>query len=278
MISSLKKSKTGLIGVVVVLIVVIMAVTAGFLAPYDPAEQDVYNKLANPIWDGGDITHIFGTDQLGRDILSRIIHGSRVTLLVGFSGTICAGILGVALGAIAGYFGKWADIIIMRIVDIQLSFPFILLALFIAAVLGRSLANVILIAAISNWVNYARLVRGEILSVKEMEYVEAIRSVGAPDSRIVVHHVIPNVISPVIVQATLGMARIITMEASLSFLGLGVPVEIATWGRMLAEGRDFMLTDPWLAIIPGLAITLTVLGVNLMGDWMRDYLDPKLNV
>lgn len=278
MISSLKKSKTGLIGVVVVLIVVIMAVTAGFLAPYDPAEQDVYNKLADPIWAGGDITHIFGTDQLGRDILSRIIHGSRVTLLVGFSGTICAGILGVALGAIAGYFGKWADIIIMRIVDIQLSFPFILLALFIAAVLGRSLANVILIAAISNWVNYARLVRGEILSVKEMEYVEAIRSVGAPDSRIVVHHVIPNVISPVIVQATLGMARIITMEASLSFLGLGVPVEIATWGRMLAEGRDFMLTDPWLAIIPGLAITLTVLGVNLMGDWMRDYLDPKLNV
>ena len=166
----------------------------------------------------------------------------------------------------------------MRIVDIQLSFPFILLALFIAAVLGRSLANVILIAAISNWVNYARLVRGEILAVKEMEYIEAIRSVGAKDGRIVLFHVIPNVISPVIVQATLGMARIITMEASLSFLGLGVPVEIATWGRMLAEGRDYMLTDPWLAIIPGLAITLTVLGVNLMGDWLRDYLDPKLDV
>lgn len=278
MINSLKKSKTGMVGVAIVLIVVIMAVASGLLAPYDPAKQDLYNKLASPVWSGGTAEHLMGTDQLGRDILSRIIYGSRVTLLVGFSGTVCAGLIGVTLGAIAGYFGKWADVVIMRIVDIQLSFPFILLALFIAAVLGRSLANVILIAAISNWVNYARLVRGEILAVKEMEYIEAIRSVGATDGRIVLRHVIPNVISPVIVQATLGMARIITMEASLSFLGLGVPVEIATWGRMLAEGRDYMLTDPWLAIIPGLAITLTVLGVNLMGDWLRDYLDPKLDV
>lgn len=278
MISSLKKSKTGMIGVGIVLIVVIMAVTADLLAPFDPAKQDLYHKLASPIWSGSTGGHLLGTDQLGRDILSRIIYGSRVTLLVGFSGTICAGILGVTLGAVAGYFGKWADVIIMRIVDVQLSFPFILLALFIAAVLGRSLGNVILIAAISNWVNYARLVRGEILAVKEMEYIEAIRSVGATDGRIVLHHVIPNVISPVIVQATLGMARIITMEASLSFLGLGVPIEVATWGRMLAEGRDYMLTEPWLAIIPGLAITITVLGVNLMGDWLRDYLDPKLNV
>ena len=278
MINSLKKSKTGLIGVIIVLLVVVMALTATGLAPYDPAKQNLYQKLAPPVWAGGTTEHILGTDQLGRDILSRVIYGSRVTLLVGFSGTICAGIIGVLLGAIAGYFGKWADTIIMRIVDIQLSFPFILLALFIAAVLGRSLTNVILIAAISNWVNYARLVRGEILSVREMEYIEAIRSVGAKDSRIISRHVIPNVISPVIVQATLGMARIITMEASLSFLGLGVPVEVPTWGRMLAEGRDYMLTNPWLAIIPGLAITLTVLGVNLMGDWMRDYLDPKLNV
>lgn len=255
-----------------------MALFAAVLSPYDPQETDLASKLAAPVFSGGTWAHIFGTDQLGRDILSRIINGSRVTLLVGFSGTICAGIIGVTLGAIAGYFGKWADSIIMRIVDIQLSFPFILLALFIAAVLGRSLRNVILIAAISNWVNYARLVRGEILSVKEMEYIEAIRSVGAKDGRIIAYHVIPNVISPVIVQATLGMARIITMEASLSFLGLGVPVEIPTWGRMLAEGRDYMLTNPWLAIIPGLAITITVLGVNLMGDWLRDYLDPKLNV
>lgn len=275
---SLKDSKTGLLGVAIVLLIVFMALTATFIAPYDPAKQDLMNKLADPVFAGGTMEHILGTDQLGRDILSRIIYGSRITILVAFSGTICAGIIGVALGALAGYYGKWVDAVIMRIVDIQLSFPFILLALFVAAVLGRSLRNIILIAAISNWVQYARLIRGEILAVREMEYIEAIRSVGGKNSRIILYHILPNVISPMIVQATLGMARIVLMEASLSYLGLGVPLEIPTWGRMLSEGRDYMLTDPWLAILPGVAITVTVLGVNLMGDWLRDYLDPKLNV
>jgi len=278
MFKSLRESKTGMFGVFIVLLVVFMALTAQWIAPYDPVKQDLMHKLANPVWAGGESSHFFGTDQLGRDILTRIIYGSRVTILVAFSGTICAGLLGVTLGALAGYYGKWVDALIMRIVDIQLSFPFILLAMFVAAVLGRSLVNVVIIAAISNWVNYARLVRGEILSVREMDYIEAIRSVGSKNSRIILHHIIPNVISPVIVQATLGMARIVTMEASLSFLGLGVPLETPTWGRMLAEGRDYMLTSPWLAIIPGIAITLTVLGVNLFGDWLRDYLDPKLDV
>lgn len=275
---SLKDSKTGLIGVIIVLAVFITAVTATLIVPYDPAKQDLVNKLMNPVFAGGTTKHLLGTDQLGRDILSRIIYGSRVTILVAFSGTICAGILGITLGALAGYYGKWVDSVIMRIVDIQLSFPFVLLALFVAAVLGRSLRNIILIAAISNWVQYARLIRGEILSVREMEYIEAIRSVGGKNGRIILYHIIPNVISPVIVQATLGMARIILMEASLSYLGLGVPLEIPTWGRMLSDGRDYMLTNPWLAILPGIAITVTVLGVNLMGDWLRDYLDPKLNV
>lgn len=275
---SLKDSKTGLIGVVIVLIVVFMAITASFIAPYDPSKQDLMNKLAGPAFAGGSLDHLMGTDQLGRDILSRIIYGSRVTILVAFSGTVCAGILGTLMGALAGYYGKWVDAVIMRIVDIQLSFPFILLALFVAAVLGRSLRNIILIAAISNWVQYARLIRGEILTVREMEYIEAIRSVGGKNGRIILYHILPNVISPMIVQATLGMARIVLMEASLSYLGLGVPLEIPTWGRMLSEGRDYMLTDPWLAVFPGIAITITVLGVNLMGDWLRDYLDPKLNV
>lgn len=275
---SLKESKTGIAGVVIVLLVVLMALTASFIAPHNPANQNLLSKLMPPVWSGGTAEYLLGTDQLGRDILSRIIYGSRVTILVAFSGSICAGLIGVTMGALAGYYGKWVDAVIMRIVDIQLSFPFVLLALFVAAVLGRSLGNIILIAGISNWVQYARLVRGEILSVKEMEYIEAIRSVGSKNGRIILWHIIPNVISPVIVQATLGMARIITMEASLSFLGLGVPVEIPTWGRMLAEGRDYMLTNPWLAIIPGVAITVTVLGVNLMGDWLRDYLDPKLDV
>jgi len=275
---SLKENRTGMAGIIIMLIVILMALTAALIAPFDPAKQNLMAKLAPPVWSGGTLEHILGTDQLGRDILSRIIYGSRVTMLVAFSGTIWAGIIGITMGAVSGYYGKWVDAVIMRIVDIQLSFPFILLALFVAAVLGRSLTNIILIAGISNWVQYARLVRGEILSVKEMEYIEAIRSVGGKNGRIIMFHIIPNVISPVIVQATLGMARIILMEASLSFLGLGVPLEIPTWGRMLAEGRDFMLTNPWLAIIPGVAITVTVLGVNLMGDWLRDYLDPKLDV
>ncbi len=275
---SLKESKTGLVGVIVVLLVVFAALTANIIAPYDPTKQDVMNKLMNPVFAGGNFNHILGTDQLGRDVLSRVIYGSRITILVAFFGTILAGVIGTLLGAIAGYYGKWVDAVIMRIVDIQLSFPFVLLALFVAAVLGRSLKNVIIVAAISSWVQYARLVRGEILSVKEMEYIEAIRSVGSKNSRIIIRHIIPNIISPAIVQATLGMARIILMEASLSYLGLGVPLEIPTWGRMLSDGKDFMLSNPWLAILPGIAITITVLGVNLMGDWLRDYLDPKLNV
>lgn len=275
---SLRESKTGMLGTAIVLFVLVVALAAMFLAPYDPAKQDLLGKLQPPVWSGGTTAHFFGTDQLGRDILSRLIYGSRVTILVAFSGTVCAGLIGVTLGALAGYYGKWVDAVIMRIVDIQLSFPFVLLALFMAAVLGRSLINIILVAGISNWVQYARLVRGEILAIKEMEYIEAIRSIGSKNGRIILKHIIPNVVSPVIVQATLGMARIVLMEASLSFLGLGVPLEIPTWGRMLSEGRDFMLTNPWLAILPGLAITITVLGVNLMGDWLRDYLDPKLDV
>lgn len=276
---SIKNSKTGLLGGIIFLTVILMAILAPILVPSDPAKQDLMNKALPPAWcEGGTSIHLFGTDQLGRDILSRIIYGSRVTIMVGFSGTICAGLIGVLLGAVAGYYGKFADTIIMRIADIQLSFPFVLLALFAAAVLGRSLFNIILIAGITNWVQYARLVRGEILSVKEMEYIEAIRSIGSKNGRIIIRHIIPNIISPVIVQATLGMARIILMEASLSFLGLGVPLEVATWGRMLSDGREFMLTCPWLAIFPGLAITLVVLGVNLFGDWMRDYFDPKLDV
>ena len=184
---SLKDSKTGLIGVIIVLAVFITAVTATLIVPYDPAKQDLVNKLMNPVFAGGTTKHLLGTDQLGRDILSRIIYGSRVTILVAFSGTICAGILGITLGALAGYYGKWVDSVIMRIVDIQLSFPFVLLALFVAAVLGRSLRNIILIAAISNWVQYARLIRGEILSVREMEYIEAIRSVGGKNGRIILY-------------------------------------------------------------------------------------------
>lgn len=277
---SLKESKTGMFGAGIVFLVIIVALAATLISPYDPTKQDIIHKMMPPAWGGpkGSWSHIFGTDQLGRDILSRLIYGSRVTLLVAFSGTILAGAIGVALGAISGYYSGWLDALIMRLVDVQLSFPFILLALFISAVLGPGLQNIILIAALSGWVRYARLVRGEILSVKEMEYIEAVRSLGGSNIRIIIHHILPNVISPVIVIATLEMAKIILMEASLSYLGLGVPIEIPTWGRMLADSRTYITTSPWSAILPGLAITITVLGVNLLGDWLRDYLDPKLDI
>lgn len=274
---NLKRSKTGIIGFIIITIVILCALTANFISPFDPGLQNLEKKTIEPAWsESGDIHHLLGTDQLGRDVLSRLIYGSRITLTVAFFGTIVAGIIGITLGSISGYYGGKADSIIMRIADIQLAFPFILLALFIVAVLGPGLRNIILVAGISGWVRYARLVRGEILFVKEMEYVESIRALGAKDSRILIKHIIPNVISPVIVIATLEMAKIILMEAALSFLGLGVPPNVATWGRMLSEGRVYIFTAPWLCILPGLAITITVLGVNLLGDWLRDYLDPKI--
>jgi peptide/nickel transport system permease protein len=279
MLRSLKESRTGRIGVIIVLIVIFCALTADIITPCDPGDMDIMNKLKSPVWsENGSWDHVLGTDQLGRDILARLIYGSRITLLVAFCGTLGSIVIGVTLGTVAGYYGKWIDAVIMRIADIQLSFPFTLMAIFIAAVLGSGLGNIILIAAISGWVRYARLVRGEILSIKEIEYIEAIRALGGSDTRIMFRHIVPNVISPVIVLSTLEVAKVVLMEASLSYLGLGVPVTIPTWGRMLSDGRAYIMSAPWLAILPGLLITITVLGVNLMGDWLRDYLDPKLDI
>ncbi len=282
--SSLVKSKTGLIGLVIILLVVLSMLLSPVLTSWDPNEQDVMNKLLPPVWEqeewdiGASVQHLLGTDQLGRDTFSRLLHGSRVTLLIAFCGTIFGVLVGVVMGALSGYYGKWVDTIIMRLVDIQLSFPFTLLALFMAAVLGSGIQNVIIIAAISSWVRYARMVRGEFLSLKEMEYVEAIRALGGTNFRIIFRHILPNVTSPIIVLATLELAKIILMEASLSYLGMGVPVTVPTWGRMLSEARTYMTSAPWLAVLPGLMISLTVLGVKLLGDWLRDYLDPKLDV
>lgn len=276
MIKNLLHNKTGIIGALILFSVCFMAIFANVIAPHDPYEQDIMKKLLNPVWTyKSNPDFLLGTDQLGRDILSRIIYGSRVTLLVAFTGTIAAGIVGVFLGCISGYFGGWIDAVIMRIADIQLSFPFILLALFIAAVLGPGLENIILISVLCFWVQYARLVRGEILSIREMEYIEALRALGIGHFKIIFRHILPNLLNVVIVLGTLEMARIILMEAALSFLGLGVPIEVPTWGRMLAESRVNMVSYPWHAILPGALITFTVLGVNLIGDWLRDYLDPN---
>ncbi len=273
----LLKNKSGLIGILIMIGVISVALLSPFLAPCDPNEQDISIRLKGTVWEeSGDSSHLLGTDQMGRDILSRLIYGSRISLIISFMGTIVGGAIGITMGCFSGYYGGKIDSVIMRLVDIQLAFPFILLAIFIVSVLGAGVFNIIIVAGISSWVRYARLVRGEILSVKEIEYVEAIRSMGAGDLRIIFRHILPNIISPVLIVATLEMARIILMEAALSFLGLGVPAHVATWGRMLSEGRIYIVTNPWIAIFPGLAITLTVLGVNLFGDWLRDYLDPKL--
>jgi peptide/nickel transport system permease protein len=279
MFGSLLKSKTGLIGAVLVLTVIFFAFFADIIAVQDPNKQDLINKYKPPAWlEGGSGDHLLGTDQLGRDEFSRLVHSSRYTLLVAFGGTIVAGIAGVFLGSLSGYYGGIVDIIIMRIAEIQLAFPFLLLALFIAAVLGQGLGNVILIAGLSGWVRYARVVRGEFLAIKEIEYIEAVRALGCRNSRIIFRHMMPNVLSPIIVIGTLEMAKIVLMEASLSYLGVGIPIIIPTWGRMLSDAQVAIFNAPWLSVLPGICILLTVLGVNLFGDWLRDYLDPRLDV
>jgi peptide/nickel transport system permease protein len=256
-----------------------IALFADLLAAHDPNKQDLINKYKPPAWlEGGSGDHLLGTDQLGRDEFSRLVYGSRYTLLVAFGGTVVAGIAGVFLGSLSGYYSGIVDMIIMRIAEIQLAFPFLLLALFIAAVLGQGLGNVILIAGLSGWVRYARVVRGEFLSIKEIEYIEAVRALGCGNGRIIFRHIMPNVISPIIVIGTLEMAKIVLMEASLSYLGVGIPITIPTWGRMLSDAQVAIFNAPWLSMFPGLCILLTVLGVNLFGDWLRDYLDPRLDV
>jgi peptide/nickel transport system permease protein len=271
------RTVAGAVGWTLVGIIVVVAVTAPLVSPHDPLQQDLERRAAAPtlhgLRPGG---HPLGNDQLGRDILSRLIYGSRVSLGVGVVAVALGGTVGVGLGIMAGYFGGWADRVIMRIADIQLAFPFILLAMAIIAVAGPGLAKLIVILALSGWVTYARVVRSEVLSVREREFVQAARAIGLRDGRIMLRHVLPNVAAPVIVVATLELARVVILEAALSFLGLGVQPPTPSWGRMLADGRDFLATAWWISTFPGLAIMALVLGVNLVGDWLRDVLDPRI--
>lgn len=257
-------------GLLLTLLLVIGALAAPLLAPHDPNLQDTARRLEAPSQ-----AHPLGLDDLGRDVLSRIVYGSRVSLRVGFSVVLLASLIGVTLGAIAGYFGGAADVIVMRICDILLSFPGILLAIALVAVLGPSLNNVILALVITAWVGYARLVRGQVLKVREMEYVTAAKAMGARSPRVIILHVLPNVINPVIVMATLGLAGAILSEAALSFLGLGVQPPTPSWGAMLTSGRRYLGLANHLAIFPGAAIMLAVMGLNFLGDGLIDALDPK---
>jgi peptide/nickel transport system permease protein len=275
---SLFRNKLALLGMIIIGLMLTLAVTAPFLTSHDPAQIDIVKRLKAPGWqDENGLVHLLGTDTLGRDVWTRLAYGTRISLLVGFTAVLIAGTLGVMLGLVAGFFRGALDDLIMRIADIQLAFPFILLAISVIAVLGPGVFKVIAVLGISGWVQYGRIVRGQVMSLREQEFVLAGRAIGAPNGRIILRHILPNTWAAVIVIASFSVAGTILAESSLSFLGLGVPPEIPTWGGMLAEGREYLALAPWLATFPGLAIALTVFGINVVGDWLRDYLDPRLN-
>jgi len=252
--------------------ILVAAVFAERLAPYGPNEQDILKRLQPPGIPG----HVLGTDEVGRDILSRLIHGARISLLIGVIAVGVSCPLGVLVGLVAGYAGRRTDDVLMHVTDIQLAIPTILLAIAVVAVLGPGLPNVIITLSVTGWTLYARLVRGQTMTVKTRDFVQAARANGAGDARIVLRHVLPNVFSPVIVVAVFAVANMIVLEATLSFLGLGVEPSVVTWGRMLNGGRLYLNTAWWLTAFPGFAIFVTVLAVNLLGDHLRDWLDPQL--
>jgi peptide/nickel transport system permease protein len=274
---SLYRRKLALLAAIVVSVVTLVAIFAPVLTAYDPTEINIVSRLKPPGWrDSDGSLHILGTDTLGRDVFARLVYGSRVSLVVGLSAVLLAGTLGVFLGLVAGYFGGFLDDIIMRIGDIQLAFPFILLAISILAVLGPGVDKLIIVLGISGWVTYGRLARSQVIYLREMEFVHAAKAIGAKQGRIMARHVLPNLWGVVIVIASFAVASTIIAEASLSFLGLGVPPDVPTWGGMLSDSREYLEITPWLVIFPGLAISLTVLSINVLGDWIRDFLDPRM--
>jgi peptide/nickel transport system permease protein len=257
------------VGAAIILLAVTLAIIGPAVSPFDPASQELPLRLAGPTG-----AHLFGLDELGRDIFARVLAGARISLLVGLVVVSVSGTIGILFGSIAGYFGGRVDEIISRVMDILLAFPGLLLAIALVAVLGPSLANVVLALSLIGWVGYARLVRGQVLRAREFEFVQAARALGAPTRRILVRHIIPTTLPAVTVQATLGMGAAILAEAALSFLGLGVQPPTPSWGTMLNGGRAHLLDAPHLTIFPGLAIAILVLGFNFLGDGLRDALDP----
>jgi peptide/nickel transport system permease protein len=275
---ALRRNPPALVGGAVLFLIVSVAILAPLVAPFDPQQQVPWESREPPFsyLEASGRFVLLGTDHLGRDLLSRIIYAARVTLIVALTAVLLSGVIGVAVGIIAGYFGGWTDATLMRVVDITLAFPFELLALSIVAVTGPGLVIVLVILALRIWVVYARVIRGATLSTKQKDYVHAAVAQGASDLRIITLHVLPNVIAPGIVIATLYVGRMILIESALSFLGVGVPASTPTWGGILGAGRAYIDTAWWIALFPGLAIMITVLSVNLLGDWLRDYLDPKI--
>lgn len=265
------KNRLAIVGLGIVLFFIVLAIIAPLIAPYSFKEQVLADRLLAPSSE-----HWFGTDDFGRDIFSRVVYGARISLWVGFSSVLGSVVIGTGLGIVAGYYGRWVDAIISRVFDIMLAFPSILLAIAVVAILGPSLQNALIAIAIINIPNFGRLVRSKVLSVKQEEYIMAARAVGMKDSRILFRHILPNSISPVIVQATLAIATAIIEAAALGFLGMGAQAPTPEWGKMLSDSKQYLMQAPWTLFFPGMAIMLTVLGFNLMGDGLRDVLDPKM--
>ena len=260
-----------------VLLLAAMALAAPWLAPHDPLRQTLRARLVGPTWQAADgKAHVLGTDQLGRDVLSRVLWGARVSLLVGISAVIIGGVLGASLGILAGYRGGFTDSAIMTIADAQLAFPFILLAIGIIAVLGPSFPTLIAVIGLSGWVGYARVLRSQVLVLRSREFVDAIQALGGSALRVIARHILPNVLSSLVVVATLELARAIVLEATLSFLGLGIQPPTPSWGGMVQEGREYLDSAWWISTFPGLVLMLTSLAVSRTGDWLRDLLDPTL--
>jgi peptide/nickel transport system permease protein len=271
------RDRLALLGLAVVAASLLLAMVAPALAPTDPVRNDLLARLAPPAWvEGGSWQHPLGTDTLGRDVVSRLLYGARVSLIVGFSAVVVAGVLGLALGLAAGYYGGRIDEALMRVGDVQLAFPALVLAVAVLAVVGSGLGSIVLVLGVTGWVTYARIARGETISLRHREFVEGARALGAGDAAILWRHVLPNVLPSITVVATFSVARTIIAEASLSFLGLGLPPPAPSWGAMLDEGRNYLTTGWWLALFPGLAILAVVLGINVVGDWLRDTLDPRV--
>lgn len=273
---ALLRNKLAVLALAVLALLLVAALCAPLIAPYDPNAQDLLIRLRPPAWqDGGTGAHLLGTDQLGRDMLSRVIHGARVSLLVGAGAALLAGVIGTAVGLAAGYLGGWTDRTLMRLADVQLAFPSLLLALAVVGFLGSGLWLVVLVLGFTGWVSYARVVRSEVMSLRTRDFITEARAIGVTDVTIMRRHLLPNVMAPLATIGTLHVAAAIVAEASLSYLGLGVPKETVTWGAMLSDGQLYLGTSWWVAVFPGIALMLTSLAINITGDALRDVADPK---
>jgi peptide/nickel transport system permease protein len=266
------------ISVLILAIVIVCAAAPGLISPRDPFAQDLTLRLLPPVWaERGVAGYWLGTDQLGRDTLSRIIEGTRVTVLLSLFAVLVSGVVGVAAGLLAGFYGGKSDAVILRLIDIQLAFPLILLVIAVVAVVGPSLLNLVVVMGLSGWPRFARIVRGSVLTVRHLEFVDAARSIGASRARIMTQHILPNILSAIIVYASFEIARMILLEATLSFLGLGVQPPTPTWGGMISDGRKYISQSWAVAVAPGVAIALVILAFNILGDTLRDALDPQLD-